>query len=191
MPTPRFDPIATKAVDSLLEGYAENTELVFPHNDMIPMREHGSFLIDFSRLYSRVFSYLRTSELRVTAQNAPRIADDFFEKFEDEFWWSNVARSDVGAALRQHHHYSLRITRISYNSPLEMALYGSAAAVLIAVIVAGGKIQLPGLKLELNPIGDGIKRIREALSRTSSRRPPAKKLAAAGSKKPPQKIVKK
>lgn len=60
---------------------------------------------------------------------------------------------------------NLQVTTIQRRSPLEIALVGSLVCIAVAVIFSGGRIKagLTGFEAELNPLGDGIKKLREGL----------------------------
>ena len=57
----------------------------------------------------------------------------------------------------------LEISQISYHSPLHIAFTGIPVALVAAVILSGGEINLIGVvKVKLPPIGTGIAKLREA-----------------------------
>lgn len=59
----------------------------------------------------------------------------------------------------------LQVTMLRRQSPLEIALVGSLVCLVVAAAISGGKIKagLTGFEAELNPLGDGIKKLREGL----------------------------
>ena len=62
----------------------------------------------------------------------------------------------------------LAIERMTYASPLKLALSGSIASITIAVILSGGSVEISkdGLKATVPPLGQGITALREALGET-------------------------
>jgi len=60
----------------------------------------------------------------------------------------------------------LEIRRIQRNSPLEIVFCGSAAALVVAVIISGGRVEfgIDKIKCHLPPLGKGISALRNALS---------------------------
>ena len=58
----------------------------------------------------------------------------------------------------------LMIRRVTMESPLQVVLSGAGAALVGAVILSGGKFKGWGFEVELPPIGDGIRKLRDALS---------------------------
>lgn len=55
------------------------------------------------------------------------------------------------------------IVRIAHSSPMEIVLSAVTVALSFAVILSGGKIEMPGLKVALPPVGTGILALRRAL----------------------------
>jgi hypothetical protein len=58
----------------------------------------------------------------------------------------------------------LRVIRISKASPLEIVLIGSVAAIVLAVILSGGEVDIKLAKAKLNPLGDGIRKLKDAIA---------------------------
>jgi hypothetical protein len=63
--------------------------------------------------------------------------------------------------------YGLLTERVHYHSPIELVVAGSILAITAAVILSGGTFEAWGVKAELRPIGEGIKKLREALTATT------------------------
>ena len=96
-----------------------------------------------------------------------------------------TAGSTAGEALEQHEkflpqtisHYftdpsirrlpdqdSLLISHISYNSPLEIAVYGVSAALIVALILAGGEIKIFGATVKIQKsLGASLRDLRDSL----------------------------
>jgi hypothetical protein len=55
------------------------------------------------------------------------------------------------------------IAEISLGSPLDLVMYGIPSACTLAAIISGGKINIGTVRIELPPIGVGIKALRDAL----------------------------
>lgn len=58
----------------------------------------------------------------------------------------------------------LLVLDLERTNPIELAVLGLAFPLSVAVILSGGKLQLGPLKVELQPIGKGIKLLREAVA---------------------------
>lgn len=58
----------------------------------------------------------------------------------------------------------LEIRKISFNSPLEFIVYGVVPALVVSIIISGGKIDLAKGKFEVKSLGSGLKKLREAAS---------------------------
>ena len=74
----------------------------------------------------------------------------------------------------------LGLSEISYHSPIQMVLTGSAVALTIAVILSGGELRILGqtIHVKLPPLGTGIAKLREAFGQKAEpapRRPRKKK----------------
>lgn len=67
--------------------------------------------------------------------------------------------------------YPLTTRRIFQESPLEIVLEGAAIAMVAAVIISGGKFKAINIfEAELAPLGDGIKKLRDALAKPTKSR---------------------
>jgi hypothetical protein len=68
----------------------------------------------------------------------------------------------------------LMVLAISKHSPLEIVVTGITVALVVAVILSGGQIKLPGVQAKLPPLGKGIQELRKAFGldkeRSSTRR---------------------
>ncbi len=66
----------------------------------------------------------------------------------------------------------LSLLDIERNNPFAIVFAGVAIALTVAVIVSGGKFQLgpTGLKVEIPPLGDGLRRLRNALVKETRRK---------------------
>lgn len=100
--------------------------------------------------------------------------------------WEDISPEGAFRALRPNRHprhmiepywmpeanikESLRIEKISKNSPLELTLCGISTALTVAVIISGGNIEISGKKIKctLPPLGEGIGKLREALNKKLS-----------------------
>ncbi|KKD01410.1 hypothetical protein [Photobacterium halotolerans] len=61
----------------------------------------------------------------------------------------------------------LYLSDIKRNNPFEIVFVGISIALTAALIISGGKFELKkdGLKIELPPLGDGIKKLRRAFKK--------------------------
>lgn len=68
----------------------------------------------------------------------------------------------------------LAMTRISYSSPLEIWLFGSASALVLALLLGGGEVGLFGVRVKLqHSLGESLQHLRAVFSPNPKRRPKA------------------
>ncbi len=133
--------------------------LKFPATDFIDAADLAHFLFLFRGAYASCADTLKT------VKAVDRI-DDNFKKIAKETLRALNA-SDIDQLFsRELGSKSLIVQRISFESPLEIALAGVPALLCIAVILSGGKFKWGNLHVLLPPIGVGIKNLREALTPT-------------------------
>ena len=89
------------------------------------------------------------------------------------FAFSAVASTDLPSQQ------DLLLYDIRRNNPLELVLGGVGVVVVAAVILSGGelKIGVTGIHLKVNSLGDGIKKIKDAFARRSTRASPTRRKA--------------
>jgi hypothetical protein len=138
--------------------------LTFPDQGRIDVAEIGHFLFLVRGAYAAALSFARSEE------------GDFelidFEKLEERLR-RKLGRLDVtgidGLFSKDLREDSPVAERIGRESPLLIVMEGALVALGLAVILSGGKIKfdvkVAKLEVELPPIGEGIKKLREALSR--------------------------
>jgi hypothetical protein len=67
------------------------------------------------------------------------------------------------SALKDLQDRDLYVRSISMQSPLEICVAGALCALVLAVIISGGEVDLRNLKFKMPSIGHGIREIRSAL----------------------------
>lgn len=120
----------------------------------------------FSRVYSRYANAALAGQLQMAINESPKSAGaravksvpvNFEQLQAVEFTVDNEGQSN-----------ELLIEKLNKNSPLEMVLVGIPIALTAAVIFSGGTVKInrkEGFEFELPPIGEGLKKIREALEK--------------------------
>lgn len=131
----------------------------------ISARELSSFLYHFRALYAFIVSSekLRGVLMSVSEEKLPYEVATVMRALEEERARQPINRlalfsKELGAD-------DLRIIRMEYGSPMEIGFLAFGAALTLAVIISGGKIEIgiKGVKAHLPPLAEGIKRLRDAL----------------------------
>ena len=139
---------------------ARQLKLSFPDLGSIDAAELGHFLFLFRGAYASCANILTGQDLR-------RLDPQKLEyRVRRHLRSLNVA--DIDALFsRELGHKKLSVQRVSFESPLEITLYGVSVLLAVAVILSGGKFKLGPLHVTLPPIGEGISRLRAALTPTT------------------------
>lgn len=140
-----------------------NLCIVFEDSDEpINLTELADFLYLFRAIYGIATKLFPDQDFQEVFDKEFFHQENLFEHFEKYLSeLDNAAKSeffslDIGS-------YDLSIKSIKKESPFEIIFYGLSIAMAAAVILSGGEIQIPFTKVKLNPIGYGIRVLREAL----------------------------
>jgi hypothetical protein len=139
------------------------------------MAEHGTALAQFKDdgpLDVYELSYFLFLFRAVYVAASERVRDDstppevFAEKLRYELTNDKYPYDDVNLARKELDH-NLTIIGIRRESPLEILFAGLGAALVVALIISGGKVtvSLKQVKVELPPLGHGIAKLREAFGK--------------------------
>lgn len=122
----------------------------------------GDFLFQFRAAYAVAAHVLGRSEARsVLARQADaerRLNEHLMELSLQDL--DRLFTSDLGQRR-------LVTRRVSRDSSMEIVFYGLASALVGAVILSGGRFRGLGMEAQLRPLGDGIRKLRAALTRSS------------------------
>lgn len=136
-----------------------NIELQFETSgEPIDSKELADFILLFRAIY--VFGVINYGEYkpRDILKSKTQLIDEIHTKISK---LNNQKINELFAAELGDN--KLLTPDIRKSNPLEIVFGGLAVALVIAVIISGGEIQIMFAKAKCNPLGDGIKKIREAL----------------------------
>lgn len=135
-------------------------KLKFPDFGALDAAELGHFLFLFRGAYASCTNILKDRDLKQLPSK--RLED----KIRQHLRSLNI--SDIDALFsRELGPKKLVVRRVAFESPLEITLTGVVVFLAMAVILSGGTFKLGPLQVTLPPIGEGIKRLREALTPTT------------------------
>lgn len=117
---------------------------------------------------SGYFYYFRAL-YAVIAADSPYLSVDWILDNKSDFIQKVRKRiKDDGGArvLREAHSKDMgssepKILTMKKESPLEIVIVGSVVCMVAAAVISGGEVDLKVAKFKLNPIGDGLKKIRD------------------------------
>lgn len=136
----------------------DELEIVFAEEGEIPWGELAEFMHLFRAWYLLAVDRLGADvSPEFAAQNADELARSIRGE-EPESVISEVLRRD-------YHQNDLLIVRARKESPLIIWALGILTAATFAAILSGGEVDISKGRFKLNPLGDGIKKLRSALRR--------------------------
>lgn len=134
-------------------------KLEFPDHKFVDATDLAHFLFLFRGAYASCSSILTDRDLRRHS------SEEFETLIREHLRRLNVV--DIDALFtRGLGRKTLVVRKLSFGSPLEIAVTGVIVLLAVAVTLSGGKFKLGPLQVTLPPIGEGIKRLRQALSPT-------------------------
>jgi hypothetical protein len=96
---------------------------------------------------------------------AADIPEGQFNDKEDSEHYAMILGATVDGQIDREPSEPLVIERIRKGSPLTIWFGGLMTLVVVAAVLSGGKVKIPGgFSFELKAVGDGIKKLREALA---------------------------
>lgn len=132
-------------------------------NENILVDELSEFLYHFRAAYAAAIEYGFDEGINAIDENQELIAEELIQNIKDLPWEeiNHLAFCDL-------EDNTLVITEIKRENPLIMVLSGSIIAIILAVILSGGEIEIAGktFRAKLNPIGYGILSLRKAFGRS-------------------------
>ena len=127
----------------------------------LKMNEFSNFLYYFRVTYAIAceflgeFKELKPEQLLGDTSEIEKKFREYLLNFSQPYARTKYFLGDMGDA-------ELLITRISKDSPIMIWIVGLVTALVMAVIIAGGEVDLRSLKFKLNPLGEGLTKLREA-----------------------------
>jgi hypothetical protein len=165
----------TVANDDLWESAlkTDRHEITIDIDDPIYVSE----LAEYLQLFGAFYDALRYDLYQVTKRYDDLSYDDpilapfrtpFNQNNERGARWAQHALRYMGYPMLLHPQEALTIEKMHYECPLLLIAGGISIVLSAAVILSGGKIEMPGFKASLPPLGHGIEALRKALSRAYS-----------------------
>jgi len=147
-----------------------SVEVVFDTEERIGAADVSSYLYYLKVLYSLLHHYrievepyqeysvekeqIIEKEINKTLSRKPWT--DFFRPSETELFDSNLSSED------------LYIDRIKFESPLEIWFMGIGTILLVSFLITGGSVEVktlpPSIKIKAPPLGEGLAKLRTAIS---------------------------
>lgn len=136
---------------------SDQVTLIFKEDsEALNPEELGDFIFLFRSVYSVASERLKN----VSLEEYGRETDKYNELVLHDL--NSAKLLDICQIFEQTPRESFLISKIQKASPLEIVMVGFAAAIIAAAIIAGGDIEVWGIKAKLNPLGDGIAKLRKA-----------------------------
>ena len=130
--------------------------LEFEGEDKIPVNTFSNYLYHFRAIYS--ISYDVLPETKRPEENFEQISD-YIDKVKEYIKEQNgyIGRKYFFKKLDE----DLIIYEMEKKSPLTITVGGCLVALVVAVIISGGEVNLSKGKFKLNPLGEGLKKLKE------------------------------
>ena len=116
------------------------------------MNELSNFFYYLRVTYAIAYEFLSNFEEERILRDPKLIEGKFREHllgYRTQYTRSKYFLGDLGEV-------ELLITKIRKESPFEIWVMGQITALVLAVIIAGGTVDLKNMKFTLNPLGDGL-----------------------------------
>lgn len=141
-----------------------NFKLVFSKTDeKFNTNDLGDFLLLFKAVYTAAVQNFSDLEYNEIIDNKTSIRKSLI-LYIRRLRYQEINRlfiEDLGKG-------NLVTIKAQKESPLEFIVYGVLSAITLAVIISGGRLKTGFFEAQLAPLGDGIKKLREALSPSKS-----------------------
>lgn len=126
----------------------------------IDVEELTEFLYHFRAAYAAGVGAMGLPESHSTEQEVNSFTEALRKEIHGIEWTkiAELAHADLDEG-------QLGIVDIRRENPLTIVFAGAVVALTAAVILSGGKFQMGPLKVQLPPLGTGIKALREAFGR--------------------------
>lgn len=126
---------------------------------LIDSKELGDFIFLFRAIYAASIELLKDIEIDTLLNEKDEIIPKLLREIR------NIGISDINRLFSTNlGENALLLRKIEKKNPLEMIISGAIIAIVFSAIISGGKFRILGIiSGELNPIGDGITKLRNAL----------------------------
>ncbi|MDO6713354.1 hypothetical protein Q4567_21690 [Aliiglaciecola sp. 2_MG-2023] len=125
-------------------------------DDTFSMREFTHFMYLFNAANNAFISYDGEGQAEEVLENENwDLFKSILRKYGDEYRIQELFFAQKN---------ELQIEKIIKQSPLEMWVVGPLVALVAAVIISGGKVDLKNLTFEVNSLGSGLKDLLEAFN---------------------------
>lgn len=137
-------------------------KLVFPDEDALKVKELSEFLYYFSAAYTVAVE--RYGD--ITPQEIIANSDYYAQEFRTILFQIGSQHQDSVKQLFSTDLFDdeFLVDEMTRNSPLSFFGKGVVTAVILSVIISGGKVNAFGIEAEMQPLGVGVKLLREAFS---------------------------
>jgi hypothetical protein len=153
----------------------ETIRIVIEAEEPVLAGDFGEFL----QLFERVFFAIRHDAVALSPileVEQQQYADpSLLERLDNEFerLWDKLPELEMRHSPLRSLGDGLQLLQFSKNSPIEIITQGLPIVFAIAAIFSGGRVKLPGIEVQLPPLGTGIDALRRALGLGGPRtRPP-------------------
>jgi len=141
----------------------ENVTIKISEDGSVNWSELSAFLFEFRRLY--IHSYFA---YEMEDDDSNYLLTDIWEERRNRLVKPDIVRraNEVLSVERSGlvvPQVDLKIKSITKNSPFEIVACCAFSVLTIAVVFSGGEIKTDLFEVKLPPLGEGVKRIREAL----------------------------
>lgn len=135
-------------------------QLSFPEENPVKVKELTYYLYYFSAAYTVAVELYRDIPLEEVLKNQDYYVNDFRQALFK-------AGTESPHALRQLFFFDLSenelvLNELTRNSPLSLFSKGVISAIVLSAIISGGKVEGFGVKVEMQPLGEGIRLLKDA-----------------------------
>ncbi|WP_305908815.1 hypothetical protein Q9L42_008785 [Methylomarinum sp. Ch1-1] len=135
-------------------------QLSFPEEDPIKAKELSYYLYYFSAAYTVAVERYGDISLKKVLGDQEFYVNDFRQAlFEAGTKSPHALRQLFFSDLSEN---ELVVDEITRNSPLSFFGKGVVSAIVLSAIISGGKVEGFGVKVEMQPLGEGVKLLKEA-----------------------------
>jgi|GEM_PF-3999656 len=148
-------------------------EMIIDSNEVITAVNLAEFLYFFSAVYGAATKLNELPAERIIARR-----HDFARDFS-AFLHSEYSAAGVGTLISESlGEQQLIITKVKKESPLEFWFMGVSSALVIAVVLSGGEVDLLKGKFKLPALGEGVRKLKQAFGLSTTRDQALQKLKA-------------
>ncbi|MCV2884486.1 hypothetical protein OE749_07255 [Aestuariibacter sp. AA17] len=150
-----------------------NTVLIDTNRGPISLRELNRFLTTLNALYTLAVTELGCSTTSIIVnQQELKQANELAKKMRKILSKTSENQLAAYSLIQLPYEQELTFTNIRRRNPLDIVFSGVSIALVVALIISGGKFELglTKLKIELPPLGEGIAKIKKGLSKETPKK---------------------